>query len=122
KATATRTCADYAGALRLLRRRPQDPPGFPKAMTASALEERGLEQVWAEIRALIGWRREKGHWASRRAAQARHWFGEEVRRALLARLETPAARAQMAELAEAVAQGEASAGAAARAMLDALED
>jgi LAO/AO transport system kinase len=30
KATATRTCADYAGALRLLRRRPQDPEGFPR--------------------------------------------------------------------------------------------
>lgn len=29
--TATRTCADYAGALRLLRKRPQDPQGFPKA-------------------------------------------------------------------------------------------
>ncbi|MCC5970386.1 MAG: methylmalonyl Co-A mutase-associated GTPase MeaB [Pararhodobacter sp.] len=122
KATATRTCADYAGALRLLRRRPQDPEGFPKALTASALEERGLEQVWSEIRALIDWRREKGHWTARRAAQARHWFGEEVRRALLARLETPAARARMAELAEAVAQGEASAGAAARALLDELED
>lgn len=121
KSTATRTCADYAGALRLLRRRPQDPPGFPKAMTASALEESGLEQVWAEIRALIDWRRENGHWEARRAAQARHWFGEEVRQALLARLDTPAARTRMAKLAEDVARGEASAGAAARAMLDALE-
>ena len=46
---------------------------------------------------------------------------EEVRRALLARLETSAARAQMAELAEAVARGEVSAGAAAQAMLDGLE-
>ena len=121
KATATRTCADYAGALRLLRRRPQDPPGFPKAMTASALEERGLEQVWAEITALSNWRRAEGHWAERRIAQAKHWFGEEVRRALLARLETPAARAHMAALAEAVARGETSAGAAAQAMLDTLE-
>lgn len=121
KATATRTCADYAGALRLLRRRPQDPPGFPKAMTASALEERGLEQLWAEIRALTDWRRAEGHWSARRAAQARHWFAEEVRQALLARLDTPGARVRMAELAEAVASGEASAAAAARAMLDGLE-
>lgn len=121
KATATRTRADYAGALRLLRRRPQDPPGFPKAMTASALEERGLEQVWAEIRALTDWRREEGHWAARRAAQARHWFTEEVRQALLARLDTPAARARMAELAEAVAAGGMGAGAAAREMLAGLD-
>ncbi|MBN2760015.1 MAG: methylmalonyl Co-A mutase-associated GTPase MeaB, partial [Rhodobacteraceae bacterium] len=42
KATATRTCADYAGALRLLRKRPADPEGFPKAMTVSALENNGL--------------------------------------------------------------------------------
>lgn len=121
KATATRTRADYAGALRLLRRRPQDPPGFPKAMTASALEESGLEQVWSELRALTEWRCENGHWTGRRAAQARHWFAEEVRQSLLARLETPAARARMAALADAVASGETSAGAAARAMLEALE-
>ena len=110
KATATRTRADYAGALRLLRPRPQDPPGFPKAMTASALEEQGLEQVWAEIRALTDWRRENGH-----------WFTEEVRQALLARLETPAARMRMAELAEAVTAGELGAGEAARAMLAGLD-
>lgn len=121
RATATRTCADYAGALRLLRPRPQDAPGFPKAMIASALEETGLARVWEEIVALSDWRRAQGHWASRRAAQARHWFAEEVRQALLARLETPGARARMAELAEAVARGEASAGAAAAILLAALE-
>ena len=38
KATATRTCADYAGALRLLRKRPQDPDGFPKALTGLAAD------------------------------------------------------------------------------------
>ena len=32
KSAALRTCADYAGALRLLRARPQDPEGFPKAL------------------------------------------------------------------------------------------
>ena len=121
KATATRTCADYAGALRLLRRRPQDAPGFPKALTASALEERGLDTVWGEIDALGNWRRAHGQWQARRAAQARHWFHDEVRQALLARLETPQARARMAELAERVARGEAAAGAAARAMLASLQ-
>lgn len=121
KATANRTCADYAGALRLLRKRPQDAPGFPKAMTASALEEKGLDAVWAEITALSDWRRQEGHWEARRAQQARHWFAQEVRQALLARLETPAARARMAAYAEAVASGEAAAGAAARAMLASLQ-
>lgn len=92
KATATRTCADYAGALRLLRRRPQDPDGFPKAMTVSALEQSGLDKAWSDISDLVTWRRETSHWQGRRAAQARHWFHEEIRQTLLARLETPSAQ------------------------------
>ncbi len=118
KATATRTCADYAGALRLLRRRPQDPDGFPKAMTVSAVEAAGLDAAWSEMRALIDWRRETGHWATRRAAQSRHWFEEEVRRGLLAALtEDPAIRAAMAAAAARVAEGTDGPDAAANAML-----
>jgi LAO/AO transport system kinase len=63
-------------------------------MTVSALEQSGLEKAWAEICALMQWRRESGHWALRRAAQARHWFYEELRQTLLARLDTPAAKAR----------------------------
>ena len=84
KPAALRTCGDYAGALRLLRKRPQDPPGFPKAMTVSALEAEGLATAWAEMQALADWRKHQGHWAARRSLQARHWFEEEVRRGLLA--------------------------------------
>ncbi|MCQ0093651.1 methylmalonyl Co-A mutase-associated GTPase MeaB [Roseovarius sp. M141] len=105
KAAASRTCADYSGALRLLRKRPQDPKGFPKAMMVSALEDTGLEAAWTEMEALTGWRRENGHWAARRSAQARYWFQEEVRQALLAQLDTPPARTAMRELGEEVAQG-----------------
>ena len=105
KPAATRTCADYAGALRLLRRRPQDPEGFPKALMVSAIESAGLEAAWGEVTTLCDWRRASGHWDSRRADQARHWFEEEVRQALLARLATPAARAHLATLAEQVITG-----------------
>lgn len=105
KPVAMRTCADYAGALRLLRRRPQDPDGFPKALMVSALESAGLDAAWAEVTALADWRREHGHWQGRRADQARHWFGEEVRQAVMARLETPQARAFMATLEAQVAAG-----------------
>jgi LAO/AO transport system kinase len=106
KPAALRTCADYAGALRLLRRRAQDPDGFPKAMTVSALEEAGLAQAWADMQALAGWRRDHGHWAARRAAQARHWFEEEVRQGLLAALTRPGpARDAMTDLGSRVAQG-----------------
>lgn len=105
KPAALRTQADYAGALRLLRHRPQDPEGFPKAMTVSALEEAGLAQVWSEITTLAEWRRAEGHWDSRRAAQARHWFEEEVRQGLLASLARDPLRGLMGQLGEAVGQG-----------------
>jgi LAO/AO transport system kinase len=112
-----RTCADYAGALRLLRRRAQDPAGFPKALTVSALEETGLAEAWAEMRALAEWRRGAGHWQALRAGQARRWFEAEVRHGLMAALETAPARAEMARLGEAVAAGRVTPEAAAAAML-----
>ena len=73
KPAATRTCADYTQALRLLRARPQDPQGFPKAMMVSALRDDGLREAWEEMKTLSDWRRANGHWQDRRAAQARHW-------------------------------------------------
>jgi LAO/AO transport system kinase len=119
--TATRTCADYAGALRLLRKRPQDPPGFPKALMVSAVAETGLAEAWAEMKALAAWRRETGHWDARRAGQARYWFEEEVRQGLLARLTgDPAARARLAELGDAVAVGDLLPGIAAERMIESL--
>ncbi|WP_121063078.1 methylmalonyl Co-A mutase-associated GTPase MeaB [Chachezhania antarctica] len=116
KAQATRTCADYSGALRLLRKRPEDPEGFPKAMTVSAMTGANLDDAWFTMQALADWRRSEGHWDTRRAGQARHWFRAEVEAALLAQLDTPGARQQMAELSEAVADGSVLPAAAARDM------
>jgi LAO/AO transport system kinase len=67
KSTARRTCADYAGALRLLRRRPADPEGFPKAMTVSATEGDGLDAAWHEMQALAEGRKQNGAWQDRRS-------------------------------------------------------
>lgn len=106
KPAALRTQADYAGALRLLRRRPQDPEGFPKAVCVSALEEAGLTGAWEDMRRLADWRRAEGHWDARRAEQARHWFEDEVRQGLLAALSGGAARQVMARLGDAVAAGQ----------------
>lgn len=117
KPAATRTCADYAGALRLLRKRPQDPDDFPKAMMVSALSEDGLETAWAEITSLVNWRRSAGLSESIRADQAKYWFEEDVRTAFLATLDTPRARSAMAELAVQVSQGRMEPGAAAQEML-----
>lgn len=120
KPAALRTMADYAGALRLLRRRPQDPEGFPKAMAVSALAEDGLATAWDEVRALAHWRQASGHWEGRRAAQARHWFSEEVRQGLLAALARSPARERMEELGAEVAAGRVTPEAAAARMLASL--
>lgn len=106
KAQATRTCADYAGALRLLRKRPQDPPDFPKAVAVSALEDHGITQAWDDMQALVAWRRDSGVWAARRTTQARYWFHEEVRAGLLARLTADdSVQAQLDTLEDDVEQG-----------------
>ena len=121
KPAAMRTCADYSGALRLLRLRPQDPDGFPKAVTVSALEEQGLKDAWDEMTKLTDWRRELGHFDSRRAEQQRYWFEEEVRHALLAQLQTGIAKDHLATLGDQVAKGEISVSKAAGEMLDHLK-
>jgi len=117
---AMRTCADYAGALRLLRKRAQDPDGFPKAMLVSALSGKGLNDAWDEMQTLTQWRRENGHWDAMRARQARHWFEEEVRLGLLAQLNNGAVRERLEQLGQSVAKGEITATNAARELLQGL--
>ncbi|WP_375264364.1 methylmalonyl Co-A mutase-associated GTPase MeaB [Planktotalea sp.] len=121
KAAATRTMADYAGALRLLRKRAQDPSDFPKALAVSALEENGLDQAWNEMNALIEWRRDNGFFEYTRAEQARFWFEEDVRQSLLARLsQAGALRDAMDDLGSAVARGDVTSAFAAQQMQELL--
>ena len=122
KPAATRTCADYSGALRLLRKRPQDPDGFPKALMVSAVEEQGLAEAWTEMQALADWRRKAGHWNERRAQQARYWFEQEVRQALLAQLDSAPARRALAQIGDDVAGGRLTPAGAAQRFLDVLAD
>lgn len=122
KETATRTAADYSGALRLLRKREGDAPGFPRVLCVSAAEGTGLGEAWDAMTALADFRRQSGFWAARRAEQARNWFAEEVRRGLLRRLtDDPRAEAAMAQLADDVAEGRRSPGAAAAEVLAEIE-
>ncbi|WP_299828619.1 methylmalonyl Co-A mutase-associated GTPase MeaB [uncultured Roseobacter sp.] len=117
KPAATRTCADYAGALRLLRKRPQDPTGFPKAMMVSALQEQGLKDVWTDLTGLRDWRQSNGFWEATRADQARYWFEQDVRNALLSQLETAPAKARLATLSQDVETGTKTPAAAAEEFL-----
>jgi LAO/AO transport system kinase len=106
---AERTRADYQGALRLMRARPEDPPGYPMVKTASAAEGRGVAEAWQAICTLADWRRAHGHWAARRAAQATEAFSAGVREGILAAMgERPALRAAMRQMHDAVAAGQTS--------------
>ena len=119
KPQATRTCADYAGALRLLRKRPQDPADFPKAMTVSAYSGDGIAKAWEEMTTLAKWRRDEGHWDARRAEQARYWFHEEVRLQLLERLQRdPALASRLAQAEGQLQRGETTPTQAAARVLD----
>lgn len=122
KPAANRTCADYSGALRLLRKRAQDPDGYPCAMAVSALEENGLDAAWEKMQVLTGWRRENDFWDRTRAAQARYWFLEDVKQRLLAQLQVPAVKSALEALSDEVAAGKADPSAAAQAFIDGLHD
>ncbi|MEM9901513.1 MAG: methylmalonyl Co-A mutase-associated GTPase MeaB [Pseudomonadota bacterium] len=119
---ASRTCADYAGALHLMRKRPEDPAGFPKARMVSSLCDDGLAEAWFDMQQLADWRRAEGHWRRRRASQARGWFEYEVRQGLLSRLSGDlAARESLTRLGDEVATGKSSVTAAAQQMLASLD-
>jgi LAO/AO transport system kinase len=121
KPAAERTRADYAGALRLLRKRGEDPEGYPRALAVSAATGDGLAAAWEAVEALDRWRREAGIRDARRRDQALAWFREAVERGLLARLKAdPRLAAREVRLAEAVARGEITPDAAAEALVDAL--
>ncbi|MCX7889351.1 MAG: methylmalonyl Co-A mutase-associated GTPase MeaB [Rhodobacteraceae bacterium] len=118
---ALRTLAEHAGALRLLRPRPGDPEGWPRAMAVSALAGTGVAEAWAAVGELVAARRASGAFAARRAAQAVAWFEDELRRRLLARLDTGAVLSRATErLAQEVAAGRIAPVRAAAAALAAL--
>ncbi|MGA0613536.1 methylmalonyl Co-A mutase-associated GTPase MeaB [Paracoccus sp. KR1-242] len=120
RATALRTVSDYAGALRLLRHRPQDPDGYPLALSVSALTGEGLTEAWGHMRHLSEWRRQSGHFDARRAEQARQWFHAEIRAGLLAQLERPDIIAILRKTGDDVAQGQLDPDRAATWMLEQL--
>ena len=122
KDAATRTAADYAGALRLMRKREGDPEDFPKVLTVSALHDHGLGEVWSEIEALMQFRQDSGFRDRRRREQSIGWFEDEVRLGLLAQLAAdPHAEAAIATLRTDVADGTRSPGAAASDVLNLLK-
>ncbi len=116
-ALAERTRHDYAGALSLLRR---GLDGWqPKALLASAIESRGIGEVWAAIlehRALL---EASGQLEIRRRDQSRAWMWKLVEEGMArAFRERPGMRAAIEREEVAVADQTRTATAAARALLD----
>ena len=117
KAAASRTRSDYASSLMLLRKRIHDPPGYPLAMTMSALEEERLAEVWNKIDCLIDWRKADGYFYSNRIAQSRFWFKEEIRQGLLSMLDKQEIQEEISLLMSMVDNGEVYPSAAAQKVI-----
>ncbi len=119
KSTAIRTAADYRGALRLMRSRPQDPDDVPDAITVSAVTGDGLEDTWDRLSSLDQWRRENGWKERRRAEQSQKWLSFEIDEGLKARFRANRdVNALMETLQAKVASGEIAPEAAAEELLN----
>lgn len=120
-AAAGRTAADYRNALHLLR--PRWRAWTPRTMTCSALEGRGVAELWDELERFRTAVTGSGELTEHRAAQAVAWLWTELRGGLVDRLRAaPAVRALLPEVEAEVAAGRLAPVAAARRVLDAAGD
>lgn len=118
RAPAEAYAAMLAGALHTLRPL-EDPP--PKVLAVSAHSGHGIAELWTEVEARLASRRASGEFEARRRLQRRAWFQAEVGLALERALRSsPRALELRAALEQQVEAGQASAGAAARRLLESL--
>ena len=105
---AASTRAEYASALRLLRRREGDPSGFPTAKAVSAKTGEGLDALWRAVERLWRWREETGDLARRRGEQGVLAMRRALERGALEAVRAhPAVAPRLSDLSAAVAAGEA---------------
>ncbi|QNP75458.1 methylmalonyl Co-A mutase-associated GTPase MeaB [Streptomyces roseirectus] len=110
---------ELAGALRLMHGR--DAAWTPPVLSCSALESRGLGEVWESLERHRGLLASTGRLAARREEQQVAWMWSAVRDTLLSRLRTdPAVRALAPALEEQVRAGVLPAGAAADRIAEAF--
>jgi LAO/AO transport system kinase len=118
-AAAKQVAADYASALRLVR--PRTPGWEPRVLLVSALEGRGVDDLWQTVEEFRASLSESGALDRRRAEQARDWMWAEVSESLLESLRGDDEVATLAERLERdVAEGAVSPTAAAQEMLRAF--
>jgi LAO/AO transport system kinase len=119
EAAAGRAVSEYRAALHLLR--PAAAGWAPPVLKVSALQRKGMDEVWKAIerfKTTLGAARLK----SNRAAQAKAWMWREIEEGLLGLLrQNPAVAPKLPELAKKVLQGLMTPATAARMILDAFQ-
>ena len=80
-ATARRTAADYASALRLIR--PANPQWSVPVRAVSALENRGIAEIWDDVSRFHATLTAAGAWERRRRQQARAALWAEIEQGLI---------------------------------------
>jgi LAO/AO transport system kinase len=117
EAVANRTAVDYRAALHIGRAHESG----PNVLTASALTDTGITEVWSTIAERISAARASGALERRRTEQARTWMWSEVSDTLLDRFRADPEVRRLIEPVEAdVVAGKVSASAAAQRLLDAF--
>ncbi|MEO5337568.1 MAG: methylmalonyl Co-A mutase-associated GTPase MeaB [Magnetospirillum sp. WYHS-4] len=116
---AERARRDYASALHLLR--PATPGWTPEVLKCSALEGKGIDDIWDAIRRYRAALAPSDAIAAKRAAQARAWMWNEVNETLLHRLhDSPQVKTLVDDLEPRVVDGRVTPGDAARRILAAF--
>ncbi len=118
RAAAARAAAEYAAAVPLLR---VTVPGWSTPiLQVSALERRGMDEVWAQV---TRYRRSQGaaRLEAKRTGQAKAWMWNEIEEGLIAELKAhPRVTGLLGKLESKVSQGVMTPTAAARAVLSAF--
>jgi LAO/AO transport system kinase len=116
-AAAGRAAADYGNALGLIHAR--HPDWKVPVVTCSALQNKGLDEIWTIIERYRDTMSDNGELEKARAAQARAWLWNETAEVLLESLKNdPVVDKSIAALEEAVAQGKSSPWVAARRLVE----
>ena len=114
------TQSQYQSALGLLR---SEAHWTPRVMRCSSLRGEGLAQVWETIEEFVAATGDSGFFEHQRARQARDWMHALVRDMLLQRLhDSPAVRRELPRMERAVQAQETTPYAAARRLLQLLDD
>jgi LAO/AO transport system kinase len=113
---AEQAALDLANALGLFSRAAGARPA--PVLTLSALEERGVAELWSAIETFVAEVRASGAFAARRARDRLAWFQDEIERVLRERFLGGARQGALAELERQVEAGSLAPSRAARRALD----